>query len=440
MRLAWFTPLPPVRSGISRYSEELLPHLSPGIEIDVFDRPRAHEFVWRHFRRPYDLTVHQLGNAECHEFMWPYLVRYPGLTVLHDAQLHQSRAAALLKRRLRADEYRAEFAFNHPDVRRDVAELVIHGLAGHVLHFWPFLRGVVSSARTVAVHSEGIAAELGDCFPRAAVETLVMGVPPFSPRAHDREPLRSRYGIPHGAIVFAAVGRVTPEKRIGPALRALAALARDSTDVRLMLVGEAAPYYDAAAAARELGVLDRVIVTGYVEDDALGAHIAAADACLCLRWPTNGETSASWLRCLSAGKPTVITDLAHLAHVPSYDPRTWAPLPDGHRDQPVCISIDVLDEDHSLTLAMRRLAHDAALGAQLGARARAWWQAHHTIEHMADAYRRVIAAAIQRPVPNPALPPHMLADGTEKAMDLVSAFGVDVAFLKGRDEGEKVKG
>ena len=40
MRIAWFTPLPPVRSGISAYSAELLPRLADRHTIDVYvDEP-----------------------------------------------------------------------------------------------------------------------------------------------------------------------------------------------------------------------------------------------------------------------------------------------------------------------------------------------------------------------------------------------------------------
>lgn len=429
VRLAFFTPLSPVRSGISQYSDELLPRLSSDFEIDVYDRPRAHDFVWRHFTRPYDLTVYQLGNADCHEFMWPYLLRYPGLTVLHDAQLHQSRAAALLTRQKRADDYRAEFAFNHPGARAGIAELVIHGLAGGVLHFWPFVRAAVTSARAVAVHGGFVAADLRERFPDAAIEVIPMGVAAPAARDEDRAVVRARHAIPSDAIVFAAIGRVTPEKRIGQALGALATLAREAVDVRLLIVGERAPYFDVAEEARARGVIDRVAIAEYVAEEALGSYIHASDACLCLRWPTNGETSASWLRCLAAGKPTAITDLAHLAHVPSLDPRTWAPVPDGRDEPPVCVSIDILDEDHSLVLAMRRLARDAALRAEIGARARAYWRASHTIDRMADGYRRAIAAAAARPAPRVALPPHMRADGTALARQITSAFGVRVDVL-----------
>ena len=53
------------------------------------------------------------------------------------------------------------------------------------------------------------------------------------------------------------------------------------------------------------------------------AGCASTDVCLCLRWPTARETSASWLRCLAAGKPTIVTDLVHTADVAVLDPRSW---------------------------------------------------------------------------------------------------------------------
>jgi hypothetical protein len=167
-----------------------------------------------------------------------------------------------------------------------------------------------------------------------------------------------------------------------------------------------------------------------VDDVALCEYIEAADVCVCLRWPTNGETSASWLRCLAHGKPTITTDLVQLAHLPSLDPRTWAPVPDAHAERPVTVSIDILDEDHSLRLAMKRLTMDADLRRDLGARAREYWEAHHTMTHVVDGYRRAIADAASRPAPRVELPAHLVADGSERAAEIASKMGVEIDIVR----------
>src|SRR5262249_48592367 len=135
MRIAWFSPLPPTRSGIAAYSVEVLPHLERRYTIETFDEARAHDFVWKHRRNPYDLTVYQLGNAPCHDFMWAYLASYPGLVVLHDARLHHARARQLLQAN-RADDYRHEFWHDHLDARRNVVEYAVEGMGGPIYYFW----------------------------------------------------------------------------------------------------------------------------------------------------------------------------------------------------------------------------------------------------------------------------------------------------------------
>ena len=100
--------------------------------------------------------------------------------------------------------------------------------------------------------------------------------------------------------------------------------------------------------------------------------------------------------------------------------------PKAESPKPVCIAIDILDEDHSLRLAMRRLATDAALRERLGHAAREWWEREHTIEAMVDDYERVMREAIARPAPDVALPGHMRDAGDRKMRALLEPFGVTV--------------
>src|SRR4026208_1523142 len=184
LRLAWFSPLPPVRSGGAGDSAEVLPHLRRDHTVDCFlDEAAsadhacdAHDFVWRHRRETYDLVVYQLGNAPCPDCMWAARAAYPGLVVLHDARLHHARARGLLSAG-RAADYRAEFRFDHPDAVQDFAEYAIEGLSGPIYYFWSMLRVVMGTARTMPTHNARVAAALREEYPDAAIERIRMGVP-----------------------------------------------------------------------------------------------------------------------------------------------------------------------------------------------------------------------------------------------------------------------
>jgi glycosyltransferase involved in cell wall biosynthesis len=485
VRLAWFTPLEPVRSGISTYSAMILPRLRH--EIDVFvdlDAWRArkaravrgadgywsteelggqvysaHDFLPRHARRAYDLVVYQLGNAACHDYMWPYLMRRPGLVVLHDRQVHHARARTLLQQNREAD-YRAELASAGPDSPAQappgVADWVVAGVGNMAAWLWPLTRDVVRASRAVAVHYPRVADEIRDAHPEARVLVVRHGTPDLFAEAQERRGAEAQDGTSEAqerrsaeaqggrGITFAAFGLISPEKRIPQILGALAGIRAVAPNVRLKLVGGIASHYDVQADAERLGVTDLVEITGHVSDAEFDRHIAETDVCLCLRWPSSREASGPWLRALAAGKPTVITDLAHLVDVPTVDPRTWQTMaaPHGAADAlrplpieaAVAVSIDILDEDHSLILGMRRLALDADLRASIGRAARARFAAEHTLEVMTDDYEAAIAAAAALPTPDPAtrgLPRHLLADGSDTARRLSAEVGVTVDVLNG---------
>jgi glycosyltransferase involved in cell wall biosynthesis len=498
MRLAWFSPLPPVPSGIAVCSADIVSELSKWHAIDVYVHVRdsrealptlvpraslhiysAHDFVWRHRAEPYDLTIYQVGNSSHHDYMWPYLFRYPGFTVLHDVHLHHARAAALLRTR-RSDDFRAEFAANHPDVSADLAELAVAGFDNQLYYSWPMCRLILEASRLTAVHSPPMAAHLREQFGGAHITTirLAHGERLGADRiARARARVRRSYGITDEAVLFGVFGGLTPDKRIPQILDAVAAVVPYAPSAHLLLAGASARHYDVVTDVRQRGLEDRVTITGYLATDReLTDCIAACDVSLNLRWPTAREMSGPWLRALAAARPTITIDLAHLVDVPSIDPRTWrvnaragirgpgsgirntAPghhltaaahqnpdhgsrttdpdsvagrsdpgsrIPDPDPDpDPVTIAIDILDEDHSLRLAMRRLATDAALRASLGAAAQRYWDAEHSMARMVEDYERALAEAAALPAPKVELPAHLVNDGDRLLKELLSDFGV----------------
>jgi glycosyltransferase involved in cell wall biosynthesis len=452
MRLAWFSPWPPDPSGVAGRSAELTKILARrGHAMDVFVDERridvggrrpagppepgdvrvlsAHDFVWRAARAPYDLVVYQIGNSHLHEHIWPYLFRWPGLAVLHDARLHHARALALLTRN-RHDDYRSEFAWSHPDVGPGAAEYAIGAFDGAYHYLWPMVRGVLESSRLTATHAFGAIPELEARSGGRPVEYIALGEGTPGPLAPAvRGALRASQDIPHDAVVFGVFGGLTVEKRVPQILRAFASVRARVPQARLLLAGEPAAKLDLETLIRVLGVTDAVIRLGRLDAEAFDAWIAAVDVSLNLRWPSALETSGPWLRALSAARPTIIIDLAHLAHVPSLDARSFAaPVGAPPATGPaVTVSLDIRDEDHSLRLAMHRLAVDAGLRETLGRQARAYWEAGHTVERMADDYERVMARARTMPPPAPGRPAHMAPDPWAHARAIAAPLGPQAA-------------
>jgi glycosyltransferase involved in cell wall biosynthesis len=448
MRLAVFSPLPPVKSGIADYTVELLAALGARHAVEVFVGSRdevaawppgreafavrsAHDFVWAAVRTPFDVVVYQMGNAWCHDYIWPYLFAYPGVVVLHDGHLHHARAWSLLRRKRHA-EYRAELAFNHPGLLPEAAEVGLSGFAGPVYYHWPMLRAVIEASRMTLVHNERLAAELADAHRSSRVEAVAMGV--AGPVATPAQVAAARYRCGAGpeSVLVTAFGGVTPEKRIEPLLRAFAVATRYHPNLRLALVGQLMPHFDATALAEQLGVVDRLVMPGYVSEAELPAFLAASDVIASLRWPSARETSASWLRALAAGRPTIITELAQQVEVPTLDPRSWTVVhaePTLETPAPIAVGIDILDEQHSLTLALKRLVSDDGLRRRIGDAARGWWTSRHTVGQMASRYEHLLVEAAAIAPPEIELPRHLRPDPGAFAQTLLHAMpGVRLAW------------
>jgi hypothetical protein len=156
---------------------------------------------------------------------------------------------------------------------------------------------------------------------------------------------------------------------------------------------------------------------------AVAAPAASDDIVVALEWPPSGDAPTRALGGMAAGKPVIVFETAETADWPALNPQTWQPR---GMTPPIVVSIDPRDEEHSLKLAMRRLSSDAALREQLGTAAREWWMRNATLERAVEAWTGIIAEARARPArPRSDMwqPP---LDGSEKARDILSAFGVSV--------------
>ena len=80
MKVAYYSPMPPERSGIADYSAHLLPALRERLEVDVARRGK---------RARGDVALYHVGNdPDAHEWIVDALRERPGVVVLHEYVLH----------------------------------------------------------------------------------------------------------------------------------------------------------------------------------------------------------------------------------------------------------------------------------------------------------------------------------------------------------------
>jgi len=142
---------------------------------------------------------------------------------------------------------------------------------------------------------------------------MAIPLPPAATRSEGATFRRER-GLPEGVPLLGSIGFQTPIKRTEVAIRALAR--PELAGVHLLVAGELSIYSNFADLAAELGVGDRVHVTGFLPFAELARAIAACDLCLNLRYPSAGETSASLLRILAVGRPVVVSEYAEFGDLP----------------------------------------------------------------------------------------------------------------------------
>jgi len=385
MRVAFFSPLPPARSGIADYSAALLDPLGRLAEIETFAEAAPAFDPGR-----YDAVLYQLGNNPYHSFAYETALRHPGFIVLHEANLHHL-IADITIRRGDWEAYLREVERNAGPEALAYALRYVRTLERGPQYEIPMLRSVLERSRGVIVHSEAVAEvvrEHGFAGPVAKIPHgawIVDG---------DRMGYRQRLGLDERAPLIGIFGFLKPYKRIGESLRAFRRLARLAPEARLLLVGEVHPELplDSMIAALGLSALARHIDFAPIED--FNGYLAACDIVLNLRYPTVGESSGTLLRALGMGKAVIVSDVG-----------SFREFPDS-----ICLKapVDASEEEH-LFEYLNLLVSRPEIARAMGAKAREWVARECNWERVAQLYRDFLAGLESAPVADTASKPEAQA-------------------------------
>jgi glycosyltransferase involved in cell wall biosynthesis len=387
-RLAFLSPLPPLRSGIAGYSSELIPALTACYEISVVLDQDVMTDEWiksnckvlsieqfRERRKEFDRVLFHFGNSEYHKHMFDLLEETPGVVVLHDFFM-----SGVLNY-MQAKNYK-------PDAM-DSRLLLSHGYtalqfkractnADEFLSKYPCNFSVIEDALGLIVHSKyskrlaeswyGINQEKWEIIPLLR-ETKVF---------QSRSDARRELGFDENDFLVCSFGMLGPTKMNDRLLRAWLDSGLSKTqNCHLIFVGEnhMGDYgSELLEVIKRNKVKSKIKITGWTDDRIYDQYLAAADIGVQLRTLSRGESSSAVLDCMKYGLPTIVNSNGAMSDLASCP--VWM--------------IDDEFGDADLVSALETLWSDKELRYKLGSSAKEMIIEKHNSKICAEKYMDAI--------------------------------------------------
>ena len=392
MKLNWFSPLPPARTGIAQYTMGLLPTLERRAEIvlwtdqtewdpllEQYAAVRSYQLEhmpWAELNRS-DMSIYHIGNnPAAHGAIWQVSRSHQGIVVLHDLSLQYLFAGLFWGDWHDRDGYLAHMERHHDWQGRIAAEAFWNGKLSimYMSEHYPLTALALEGALGVVVHTQdGLVGQ------RQENACPVAYVPlPYAPsqRSYGSCPRFGEGqsgGPPYRLITF---GYLNVNRRLDSLLQALSTLP-DGDLFRLDIYGQV---WDRAYVQRQiqtLGLQGIVKLHGFVPTEELDAALAAAHMAVNLRNPTMGESSFSQLQIWDHALPSLVSQVAWYAALPE---STVAFVRPEH---------EVVDIQRHLNAFLADPEHFMEMGAQ----GRRFLEEHHRPEIYAEALIDFVAEA-----------------------------------------------
>ncbi|WP_454784584.1 glycosyltransferase [Legionella sp. WA2024007413] len=366
-KLAYVSPLPPERSGISYYSAELLPFLSRFYEIEVVVAQKEVNDSWitanHHIRSVqwfkenglgyYDRVIYHFGNSMFHQHMFELIQQIPGIVVLHDFFLsgiidyvaYQNKTKNLLN---------LELYYSH-GYKGCLDRVNDHDKA---LSKYPCNLRILQQATGVIVHSE-YSRYLANHFYglNTAREWTVIPHLRKPVELVDKIAAREQLGLNPDAFLVCSFGILGPNKENHRLIKAwLDSELVYSKQCKLIFVGEnqsTSSYENQLLTAINAGSGANITITGWCDNPTYELYLTAADLAIQLRKNSRGETSGTVLDCMNYGVPTIINAHGSLSEIP--DHCVWK-IPEEFTDHQLTESLELLWNDKHRRLALGDLA------------------------------------------------------------------------------------
>ncbi|KTG26523.1 glycosyl transferase family 1 [Idiomarina sp. WRN-38] len=405
LKLAFFSPLPPERSGISDYSAELLPELSKYYDIEVVveqekisdnwiieNCPKVSHVDFLKKALEYDRIIYHFGNSQFHAYMLPLIESAPGVVILHDFFLsglaayngeYANSPLYYLKTLYSCHGYQAVHRYFHND---DTAWV------------YPCNKLPISHAKGVIVHSDfsiNLASEWYGQDVANKWKIIPLLRKPGKINSEAKNSIRKGLGIDENAFLICSFGMIGKPKLNHRLLASwVESKLSEEKNCILLFVGENEPGEYGQFMKSEIeksGFEDRIKITGWADSETFVQYLLAADIGVQLRGMTRGETSAAVLDCMNYGLATIVNENGSMSDLKE---KSIIKIPDKFTNKDLKDALELLWQDDSLRRETANNAratilenHSPSICAQLYADAIENYYAHDKIRENEFAHK-----------------------------------------------------
>jgi len=316
MKLNWFSPLPPAKTGIADYSFGILPELSSRAEVTLWtDRPgwdpQLEQFAkvrqyqpdridWVELNRA-ELSFYNIGNNHLHHAaIWQVSRQSPGIVILHDVRLHDFFESLYRGHWRDQAGYLAQIEKHYGEEGLRIATEFVsarHGDYDFMAQRFSMTGAVLENALGAVVHTKDGFDELRVAHRCPVFYAPLPSAPILQSAKTDGLPPQ-----PYRLIIFGHIGR---NRRLDAVLEALAQLPVNL--FTLDIYGEIDDARTLRQRIQTLNLKEAVAVHGYTALAELDHALSTAHLAINLRYPTMGEASASQLRIWEHALPSLVT-------------------------------------------------------------------------------------------------------------------------------------
>ena len=339
--IAFWTPLPPTKSGIADFGHNLLVHLAAHSQIKIYTSPTTQLsqsfdsnsfggriYSYGDYKQEQEdyINIYQIGNDARHLPIYKQALTKPGVVLLHDLSISPMIYTYFINRLGANSEFYS--AFEYSEGKSQLEKLFALERQKDNITINTFLkqnymlRQLLEASHQVVTFLPLAESKLRSCYFVNNVKNVFLGGKEIdaSLKRIETSQLRNDLNLSKTSFIIGVFGFVIPSKQIETIIKALNRLRKTHPQVRLLIVGEIMTAYGydqkIKKLIKEFCLEEYVTFIGYVNDTEFEKYLLAVDSVVVLRNQSNFQMSGIIPRAISASKPLILSKISEWEFLP----------------------------------------------------------------------------------------------------------------------------